>query len=65
MGVMERFRSSSDSSGMQFVMVLVIVSFIMMFGTPRGDQTAARRLAISLDSFRAKTVGINIKNFLY
>ena len=39
MGVMERFRSSSDSSGMQFVMVLVIVSFIMMFGTTRGDQT--------------------------
>ena len=40
MGVMESMRSSSDSTFMQIVMVLVVVSFIGWYATPQGESTS-------------------------
>ena len=39
MGLLERMRSSSDSTFMQIVMVLIILSFIGFYGQPNGDRT--------------------------
>lgn len=40
MGVMESMRSSSDSTFMQIVMVLVVVSFIGWYAVPQGDKAS-------------------------
>ena len=40
MGVMESMRSSSDSTFMQIVMVLVVLSFIGWDAVPQGDKTS-------------------------
>lgn len=39
MGLLERMRSSSDSTFIQVVMALIILSFIGFYGTPQGDRT--------------------------
>jgi len=39
MSVLESMRSSSDSTGMQVVMVLVVVSFVFWYAVPQGDTT--------------------------
>ncbi|MEZ4316510.1 MAG: SurA N-terminal domain-containing protein [Myxococcota bacterium] len=39
MGVLESMRSSSDSTFMQVVMVLVIISFVFWYAVPQGDTT--------------------------
>ena len=40
MGVMESMRSSSDSTLMQIVMVLVVLSFIGWYAVPQGDKAS-------------------------
>ncbi|MCB9678858.1 MAG: SurA N-terminal domain-containing protein [Alphaproteobacteria bacterium] len=39
MGVLESMRSSSDSTFMQVVLVLVIISFVFWYAVPQGDTT--------------------------
>ncbi|MCB9668189.1 MAG: SurA N-terminal domain-containing protein [Alphaproteobacteria bacterium] len=39
MGVLESMRSSSDSTGMQVILVLVIISFVGWMAMPQGDKT--------------------------
>jgi hypothetical protein len=39
MSVLEQMRSGSDSTGMQFMMALVVLSFVGWYAMPTGDMT--------------------------
>jgi len=40
MGLLEQMRSSSDSTGMQVVLVVVVLAFILVYASPQGDRSA-------------------------
>lgn len=40
MGLLEQMRSSSDSTGMQVILVIVVLAFILVYATPQGDRSS-------------------------
>ncbi len=40
MGLLEQMRSSSDSTGMQVILVIVVAAFILVYASPQGDRSA-------------------------
>lgn len=76
MGVMESMRSSSDSTFMQIVMVLVVLSFIGWYAVPQGDKasvvatvngerimdTEYRQLYSRVKAYREQQLGRSLTN---
>ncbi|MEO0606419.1 MAG: SurA N-terminal domain-containing protein, partial [Myxococcota bacterium] len=40
MGLLEQMRSSSDSTGMQVILVIVVLAFVLVYAAPQGDRSA-------------------------